>query len=63
VIKCRRIRIGGEEDIYNILVWKPEGKRSLGRPKRRWDGNIKIRLQEFGCGSMNCLELALDRGR
>jgi len=39
--------------IYRVLVWKPEGKRSLGRPRRRWEDNIKMDLQEVGCEGMN----------
>ena len=40
---------------------KPEGKRPLGRPRRRWEDSIKIDLQEVGCGSMDWIELAQDR--
>jgi len=43
------------------LVGKPEGKRSLGRPRRRWVDNIKMDLQEEGCGYMDWIELAQDR--
>jgi len=42
---------------------KLEGKRPLGRPRRRWEDNIKMNLQEVGCGGMDWLELALDRNR
>jgi hypothetical protein len=42
---------------------KPEGKRLLGRPRRRWEDNIKMNLQEVGCGGKNWLELAQDRDR
>ena len=42
---------------------KPEGKKPLGRPRRRWDDNIKIDLQEVGCGDRNWIELAEDRDR
>ena len=42
---------------------KPEGKRALGRPKRRWENNIKMDLQEVGCRSMEWIELAHDRDR
>jgi len=44
-------------------VGKPEGKRPLGRPKHRWEDNIKMGLQEVGCGGMDWIELAQDRGR
>jgi hypothetical protein len=46
-----------------VLVGKPEGKRPLGRPRHRWGDNIKMDLQEVGCGGMVWIELALDRGR
>jgi hypothetical protein len=49
--------------VYRILVGKPEGKRPLGRPRRRWEDNIKIYLQEVGCGGMDWIELAQDRDR
>ena len=56
---------GGEErrGVYRVLVGKPEGKRPLGRPRRRWEDNIKMDLQEVGCGGMDWIELAQDRGR
>jgi len=44
-------------------VGKPEGKRPLGRPRRRWVDNIKMNLQEVGCGGMEWIELAQDRVR
>jgi hypothetical protein len=46
-----------------ILVVKPEGNRPLGRPRRRWEDNIKFDLQEVGCGAMDWIELAQDRDR
>jgi len=49
--------------VYGDLVGKPEGKRLLERPRRRWEDNIKIDLQELGCGSMDWIELAQDRDR
>ena len=42
---------------------KPEGKRPLGRPRRRWEENVKMNFQEVGCGVMDWIELAQDRGR
>ena len=47
--------------VYRVLVGKPEGKRLLGRPRRRWEDNIKMDLQELGC--MDWIELAQDMGR
>ena len=59
VIKSRRMRwaghvarIGEERGVYRVLVGKPEGKRPLGRPRRRWVDNIRMDLQEVGCGYM-----------
>ena len=49
--------------IYRVLVGKPEGKRLLGRPRRRWDDNIKMDLQEVGCVGMDWIDLAQDRYR
>jgi len=49
--------------VYRILVGKPEGKRPLGSPRRRWKDNIKLDLQEVGCGGLHWIELALDRDR
>ena len=46
-----------------VLVGKPEGKRPLGRPRRRWEDNIKMDLQEVGCGGMDWIKLAQDRDR
>ena len=43
-------RMGEGRGVYRVLVGKPEGKRSMGRPRRRWVDNIKIDLQEVGCG-------------
>ena len=47
--------------VYRVLVGKLEGKRPLGRPRRRWEDNIKMDLQEVGCGGMDWIELAKDR--
>jgi len=70
VIKLGRIRwaghvagIGESRGVYSALVGKHEGKRPLGRPKRRWEDNIKMDLQEVGCGGMDRMELAQDRDR
>ena len=56
-------RIGKGRGMYRVLVGKPEGKRPLGRPRRRWDDNIKMDLREVGCGGMDWIELAHDRDR
>jgi hypothetical protein len=50
-------------DVYRVLVGKPEGKRSLGRPRRRWEDDIKIYLREVGCGAMDWIEVTQDRDR
>jgi hypothetical protein len=47
--------------VCRVLVGKPEGKRSLGRPSRRWEDNIKMDLQEVGCGAMDLIQLSQDR--
>ena len=49
--------------MHRILLGKPEGKRSLGRPRRRWEDNIKMDLQEVGGGCGDWMELAKDRDR
>ena len=43
---------------HKVLMGKPEGKRPLGKPRRRWEDNIKINLQEVGCGGMDWMKLA-----
>ena len=57
------VRIGKRRSVYRALVGRTEGKRPPGRPRRRWEDNIKIDLQELGCGGMDCIELAQDRDR
>jgi hypothetical protein len=49
--------------VYRFLVGKPEGKTSLGRHRRRWEDNIRMDLQEVGCGGVDCIGLAQDRDR
>ena len=49
--------------VHKVLVQKPEGKRPLGGPRRRWEDNIKMDLQELGCGGMDWIELAQNRDR
>ena len=56
-------RMGERRGVYGILVGKPEGKRPLGRPRRRCKDNIKMDLQEVGCGRMDWIELVKDRDR
>jgi hypothetical protein len=55
------MRKGG--GVCRVLVGKPGGKRPLGRPRRRWEDNMKMNLQEVGCGGMDWIELARDRDR
>jgi len=55
--------MGEMSGAQRVLVGKPEGKRSLGRPRRRWEDNIKMDLQEVGCGVMGWIELAQNRGK
>ena len=54
--------MGERRGVYRVLVGKPEGKRPLGRPRRRWE-DIKMDLQEVGCGGMDWIGLAQDRDR
>ena len=70
VIKCRRmrwaghvVRVGEERGAYRVLVGKPEGKRPMGRPRRKWVDNIRTDLQEVGGGYMDRIGLAQDRDR
>jgi len=70
VMKSRRMRwagyvarMGDERGVYRVLVGKPEGRRSLRRPRRRWVDNIRIDLQAVGRGYMDWIGLAQDRDR
>ena len=56
-------RMGEERGVYRVLVGKPELEGPLGRPRRRWEDNIKMDLQEVGCGGMDWIELAQDRDK
>jgi hypothetical protein len=49
--------------VHRVLVGKPEGKRPLERPRRRWEDNIKMDLQEVGVGCVDCIELAQNRDK
>jgi len=69
-IKIEKIEMGGacsmygeRRGVYRVLVGKPEGKRPLRKPRRRWEDNINMDLQEVGCGRMNWIYLAQDRDR
>jgi hypothetical protein len=68
VIKSRSMRwaehvacMGKERSVYRILVGRTEGKRPLGRPRRRWEDNIKMDLREMGIDGVNWIQLAQDR--
>jgi len=70
VIKSRRMRWAGHvarmgegRGVCRVLVGKPEGKRPMGRPRRRWVDNIRMDLQEVGCGYMDWIGVAQDRDR
>jgi hypothetical protein len=70
VIKSRRMRwaghvarMGEEWGVYRVLLGKSEGRRPLGRPRRRWVDNIKMDLQEVGCGYMGWIGLVQDRDK
>ena len=56
-------RMGEGRGVYGVLVGRPEGKRPLRRPGRRWEDNIKMDIQEVGCESMDWIDLAQDRDR
>ena len=70
VVKSRRMRWAGHvalmgkgRGVHRVLLGKPEGKRPMGRPRRRWEDNIKMNLQEVGGGCGDWMELAQDRDR
>ena len=70
VVKSRRMRWAGHvarmgegRGVHRVLVKKPEGKRPFGRPRRRWEYNINMDLQEVGVGSGDWMDLAQDRDR
>jgi hypothetical protein len=70
VIKTRRMRweghverMGKRRGVHRVLVGKPEGRRPLGKPRRRWEDNIKMDLQEVGCRGMDWIDLAQDRDK
>ena len=70
VIKSRRMRwvghverMGEERGVYRVLLVKPEGRRPLGRARRRWVDNIRMDLQEVGCGYMDWIGSAQDRDK
>jgi hypothetical protein len=56
-------RMGEERNVYRVFTGKPEGKRPLGRPRRRWVDGIRMDLREIGCGSVDWIRLAQDRDR
>jgi len=56
-------RVGKSRGVYRVLVRKPAGKRPLGRPRCRWEDNIKMDLQEVGCGGIDWIKLDQDRDR
>jgi hypothetical protein len=70
VIRSRRMRWAGHvarmgegRGAYRVLVRRPEGRRPLARPRRRWEDNIKMDLQEVGWGGMDWIDMAQDRDR
>jgi hypothetical protein len=70
VTKSRRMRWAGHvarmgegSGVYRVLVGEPEGRRPLGRPRRRWEDNIRFDFREMGCGCGDWMELAQDRDR
>jgi hypothetical protein len=69
-VKSRRMRwaghvarMGEERKVYKVLVGKPEGRRPLGRPRRRWEDGIRMDLREIGLGGVDWIRLSRDRDR
>jgi hypothetical protein len=69
-VKSRRMRwaghvarMGEDRKVYKVLAGKPEGKRPLGRPRRRWEHGVRMDLREIGLGSVDWIRLAQDRDR
>jgi hypothetical protein len=69
-VKSRRMRwawhvarVGEDRNVYKVLVGKPEGKRPLGRPRRRWEDEIRMDLREVGLGDVDWIRLSQDRDR
>ena len=58
-----QVALWGRRDVYRVLVGKPVGRRPLGKPRLRWEDNIKMDLQEVRCGGLDWIELAQDRDR
>jgi hypothetical protein len=56
-------RMGERRGVYRVLVGRPDGKRPLGKPRRRWENTIKMDLKEIGIDLENCIRLTQDRGR
>jgi hypothetical protein len=56
-------RMGDRRGTFQVLVGRPERRRPLGRPRHRWENNIKMDLQEVGWGGMECIDLAQNRDR
>jgi hypothetical protein len=56
-------RVGNNRSVFSVSVGKPGGKRPLGRPRHRWEGNIKMDLQEVVCGGMEWIDVAQDRDK
>jgi hypothetical protein len=69
-VKSKRMRLAGhvarmgeERKVYNVLVGKTEGRRPLGRPRRRWEDGVRMDLREIGLGGVDWIRLAQDRDR